>query len=473
MQQLPNNVIYISATPIKDVYIDELHEFNNVHYVELIWSPNRIEKVNIKSQPMSSTSSVIRNIIESYNKKGYFQCCKHNGNNTEYSYEAVFFLNNVSDIVSIITNNNLTPSNTLVICADDQKNKQKLAKVGFCIGHVPNEKNYRKLNKTFTFVTKASFEGVDFYSDCSTTYIFADAKQDSLALDISIDVPQIIGRCRCSCNPFRNEVFYFYKTSGIDDMGKDKAVELVKERERNTQEQLKSLNGVTNIDILKKMSDIQRSYMYRKDYVDVQYNPDGRCGRVVANKLAWLADLRAIEIKDMQYKTTYSIINNMQNQGFNMVNATNISSKAQRFRKEFMQDGVFARRMKLYCDVVYGDYDVKKEIDALPEIPYVFTSYYDILGPDTIKSLQYREAYLENEIQNRRKSENVADILKHRFIAGGFYSKQEVKSAIQDVYDELGITDRAKANEIEIYIPEVIHISRVNKDGKQQKGYKI
>lgn len=216
LNTLQNRIVYISATPLNEVYLDLMGEFKDMPYVTLQWDPDRVESVQVFYSKMRSTTSEVSKIIEDYRVNGFFKSKIIDGQQYN-STEAVFFLNSVTDIVSIINKNNLMPSETLVICANEPKNRTALRKVKHAIGVVPNEIEYKSQNKPFTFVTKCAFEGTDFYSDCSTTYVFADSNRDNLCLDISIDLPQIAGRCRSRNNPFRNEIYYFYKDTNLEN----------------------------------------------------------------------------------------------------------------------------------------------------------------------------------------------------------------------------------------------------------------
>ena len=48
-----------------------------------------------------------------------------------YSNEAVFYINDVGLIISIIKENNLTPENTNIICAVNDDNIKRLKNIGF------------------------------------------------------------------------------------------------------------------------------------------------------------------------------------------------------------------------------------------------------------------------------------------------------------------------------------------------------
>ena len=64
----------------------------------------------------------------------------------------------------------------------------------------------------FTLCTRTVYLGADFYSTNARTFIFSDANVDSLTVDITIDLPQILGRQRLEENPWKNRAELYYKT---------------------------------------------------------------------------------------------------------------------------------------------------------------------------------------------------------------------------------------------------------------------
>ena len=187
LENLKHNsqVIFLSATPYIEDYLDQMGYFKNLPYVELVWPPSSTHHTNIEKQPYyrKSPKATATQIIQNYNNKSYFKDKICNGQ-IVYSNEAVFYINDVGLIISIIKENNLTPENTNIICAVNDDNIKRLKNIGFEIGHAPK---MGEPHKTYTFVTKCAFEGVDFYSPCAYTYIFSNINLDNLALDISLD----------------------------------------------------------------------------------------------------------------------------------------------------------------------------------------------------------------------------------------------------------------------------------------------
>lgn len=471
LNQLPNHVVYISATPINEVYLDELEDFKNIPYVTLEWDARCYETVKISWQKMINTRTAISNIINKYKSDGFFMAKIIDGY-AVYSREAVFFLNSVNDIVAVISACNLSSNDTLVICADDQKNRNSLNKVGFTIGHVPGKRDYKRNNKTFTFVTKASFEGTDFYSDNSTTYIFADSNRDNLALDISIDLPQIIGRCRTKENPFRDSVSYYYKTTTTENLDVEAAKHRIDEKMYETERLIGIYENIIDPNALRKLTNSQIIEKYKNDYVDMQEQSDGTA-KAVCNKLAWVADLRAIEIKSMQYKTTYSVLAYMESKGFETENYHGTSNdELSDFYNEFMQDSNFQRRMKCYADTIDNHPELRNQIEGMAEIPLKYKSYYNTLGTAKIRSLNYKEAYLEREVCSIQSKDSVIKKLREYVTPGGIYSNADVKNILRHVYQELNISQNPKAS----LLPELISVEEArftDAKGVRQRGYKI
>ena len=90
---------------------------------------------------------------------------------------------------------------------------------------------YNPINRTFTFVTRASFEGVDFYSTNAFTYIFCDGVLDWNKNDLIIDVPQILGRQRLD-QPFRKDAILYYRAKSKTDS--EAIIDKIKKKEEAT-----------------------------------------------------------------------------------------------------------------------------------------------------------------------------------------------------------------------------------------------
>ena len=89
------------------------------------------------------------------------------------------------------------------------------------------------------------------------------------------------------------------------------------------------------------------------------------------------------------------------------------------FYNEFIQDSNFQRRMKCYVETVDSHPDLKSQIDAMAEIPLKYKFYYNTLGTAKIRSLNYKEAYLEREVHSMQSRDSVIEKLRDYVIQAG------------------------------------------------------
>ena len=96
-----------------------------------------------------------------------------------------------------------------------------------------------------------------------------------------------------------------------------------------------------------------------------------------------------------------------------------------------------------------GDLE-KKQIEKL--YPLVKEAY-DKLGVKRIKALEYRQTAIKKELllQNKlsSKASKISSVLDLR--VGQWVSLKELKTALQEAYDEVGIVKKAKASDIDNY----------------------
>lgn len=469
LNKLDNKTIFISATPLQDIYLDEIDEFKDMLYVTLFWNDSMYERINIYKYRMNSERESIGRIIEQFRKDGFFQKKELNGL-TVYSNEAVFFLNSVNDIISIIKKKGLTENDTRVICADNKENVKALKSVDFSIAHVPGINDYKTDNKTFTFVTKASFEGTDFYSDCSTTYIFANPNKDHLALDISIDISQIIGRCRTKSNPFRKDIMFFYKTSNNSAEEIHAYIDKIQEKINRTRTTMANLIGINDMNLISKLKTAQKIDQYRYDYIDIVEEND--TSSIAFNKLALVADTRAAEIKSLQYRNIFTVSDNLK-QKYNIIDyAPTVNENLQEFYSNFMKDCNFARRMQLYCETLEIKPEYKESLEVIREVPDIIKDAYNIIGPVKAKALGYKETAIAEEISRFQSDDTIAHILRNKLKYYSFYNNKDLKNIIAETYRQVGLECNAKASDITKYFSHYKKV-KIRENKERILGYKF
>ena len=472
------NVLYLSATPMLDKYLKKVDEFRDLPFFQLDWSgTGYVENIVLQRKQTKSLFGECKKIIEDY-KKGKYPMTLTKNNELVVSNEAVFYFNSISEIIKLIHKLELSPDEVNIICADTKENQSKLNKLsrdlkydpkkgeGFKIGRVPLK---GEVNKKFTFCTKAAYIGSDFHSTCASSYVFADPNIDSLALDISLDLPQIVGRQRNKDNPFKNNIIIFYKTLRKSEiMTKEDFDKKQKERKESTFRILSVYNlqdEYTKKDLLKKLkSDIKLS-QYSDDFVSISKST----GLPVYNNFIEIANERAWEVSQKDYQDKISVT-----KALNEI-TSNISEYKSDLEKEiddfldnhFYKTGIFEYKMKMYCEFMDKHQGSQEVSDSL----YFkikddkYRRYYNFYGTPGCSSRKYREGNLYKGMMNVTKESELSSIIYSKFNVDSRYTLKEIKSTLQDIYRDLGITSRPKASDLGKYFK--LQRTRI----KQQESY--
>jgi len=454
------SVCYLSATPIDESYIDYFPDFDDVStYNKLIWHPSALESPNLEMRPYKakqSSNSICKDIITYYRHNGFFAQKVIDGNIVN-SKEVVIFLNDVRAIVQIIKDNNLDPDEVNVLCSPSNKHIKDLKLLGVHIGELATDPN-NPSNRTFTFATRASFEGVDFYSSSAFTYIFSDGILDWNKCDLITDTPQILGRQRLD-QPFRKDaVLYYRANSRIDASTAEKRI---KEKEAATLRWMEKFNASDDEtkmmlkDGIDKRSEKTR---YADDYVEFVDDING--GFVVReNYLVMCTEIRDWQLSSFVYNSPISIIKTVVDNTNISVTSTygfitkSANSALDQFKHDFFKATAFPDKMLIYSDMrtQHPEYTNDLYQNAFIEIKY--HQYYDVLGAEKIKSLRYREKDIATATASMVLLKRVSEECKTTFSVGNRYRLSDVKCALQAIYNRAGIKETAKAKDIEKFMP--------------------
>ena len=499
------NLSFVSATPMLDKYLEMLDEFKDLPYYELDWETEDPSRVSIpKLNTHSCYKSVLPaacEVVQKY-KEGNFEStaimnAEGEIQNVE-SREAVLYVNSVKNICDIISKCELTLENTNVLCSNTSDNELKIRKAfGFtkkefedkygkdatCIGKVPTK---GKPNKMFTLCTRTVYLGADFYSDNARTFIFSDANIDSLTVDITIDLPQILGRQRLEENPWKNRAELYYKTlDSKKEMTQEDfdAIRLLKINK--TQNLLLSYNSTPTIsakhDLAEAYQFIAKTANYKDNYVAVNTHGGGDL-RPVFNNLVMINDMRSYEIQQTDYKDRFRVFNALGEQVKN-------SELVQKILQEFENQKFFTGKMK-YLYSLHMDEEVAKQVlDNIYDTHYA--KYYWTIPANRAGSLSYQKGELEKEYQlimnpdlakkeseNKdidivEKKENTKKIILDTFLINNKYLKSDIKETLRKIYEEANYDKTPKASDLEEYF-ELRSCQIKNKEtGKKDHGFEI
>ena len=440
------NICYLSATPIQDMFLDFVPQFKGLPYIKLEWDKSVLEEPNVREIQMKkdeSAEKICSNIIRDFRANGYFARKVVDGQ-VVYSTEACIFLNEVRSIINIIVKNNLKPDEVTILCSDG---KVSGLPKGFKVGGLCTDRDNPR-NKTFTFCTKASFEGVDFYSTNAMTFVFINAGKEWQTLDIILDIPQILGRQRLDINPFRHDAVIYYKT-------KPNCLSEQEFRLQQTAMELETeqfINGFNNAPdsmkerLIKLVRDRADDKKFIDDYVDVlQVNGRQTLG---INTLVQMAMWNKWHQRSHYYNNSCQLMASIQSAIAKNVNRNEVKNFEAWYYSAKDND-----RLKGYSDFrnTYTEYD--PFILQNPFIDIRYHDWYGKLGYDKLARLNFDEQKVEQEYDYHCNHEPIIQKCREAFTVGNFYTKPEVKNILQQIYDSLGLVGKkAKAAELEGYI---------------------
>ena len=446
------NVLYLSATPMLDKYLEKVDAFKNLPFYEIDWSETGVvENILIQRKFSTALTTDCIKIVNQY-LKGKFPSTFTSDNKIVFSTEAVFYFNSISDIIRVINKTNLSPSQVNIICADDGNNQDKLKKIGHIIGKIPLK---GETNKMFTFCTKTAYIGSDFYSDCASSYVFADPNIKSLALDISLDLPQIVGRQRNRENPFKNNIVIFYRTirkTEIEDRETfDKTQD---ERRKETQ---KLLDGFSKLSLdeqkayTQKLKNDIKTSKYERDFISISK----KTGEPIYNSFIDIANERSWEVSQKDYQDKISVTKSLESLTSNISEyQSDLEKEVQDFLdNKFYKTGLFHEKMRMYCEFM----DKHKGNKEVSDMIYYkiknsdFRKYYNFYGSSGCKAKEYIKKNLELGMVDMSKESELFSAIHNKFKVGDRFVNKDIKQILQDIYRDLGITSKAKATDLGKY----------------------
>lgn len=484
------NLCYVSATPMMDEYLEMISNFKDLPYYELDWvkeEPTRIIKPKINPTPCSKLSQKISEIIEKYRTRQWKDSdnavIRYRGSQGDiqefWTKEAVFYINSVKNICDIIKKCNLKQEECNILCADTEDNRKKI-RLAFGVrpkdfnglGKVPKRSEMGG-NKMFTLCTRTVYLGADFWSTNARSFVFSDANIDTLAVDISLDLPQILGRQRNDENPWKNELnVYFKPTIDKNRVSKEEFDSWIEEKRQRS---LDMLRGVENnssdykaqIAILDQIEKNVNRDKYKDNYVSINTH-EGSKKVAVFNDLVMISEKRAFEIQQVDYADRCSVRNTINSQ---------LLLEGDRILTEFLElyesYTNFIDKMRLTCELFKTDISDSTKEQVLVRIDEQVANYIRVLGVDKIESHSYIRIRLDRELSSQLNNQFIdpSGEIYNRFQVGKKYNKPFIKSELKKIYNTLGYRKTPKATDLEEWF--TIRYIKYIEGGKKINGFEI
>ena len=472
-----DKVCFVSATPMIDKYLKSIPIFASLPYYELDWKkddPLRVIKpllkVRVTHSVVSSAKEIINTYLDGKFKKTYVKDEEGNLITIE-SREAVLYLNSVNNITDIINRTKLSPDQVNILCSNTPENKKKIETrlgKGWSIGKVPLE---HEPNKMFTFCTRTVYLGADMYSNCARTFIFSDANIETLMVDISLDLPQIMGRQRNLDNPWRNKAEFYYKTLKNKNITFKEVFDKLREKKMKKTENLLLSYKITptdeaKFDLAEKYEVAIQVENYRSDYVAVNKH-SGNTLIPCINHLVLVSEERAFDIQQIDYKDRFTVFNTVVNK--EMLD-DDVTSNIKNFLTKFESLKIFYDKMKLLCESGLEEEEISVILD---QIPLTYKDFYTTLGPDRCRANGYHLTEIKNEFEATylKDLDSLKSKILSEFKVGERYLKSEIKEKLREIYTSESYAKTPKATDLENYFE--VKSCLISKDGRKSNGFEI
>ena len=469
LQGFPN-VVFLSATPFLEEYLDQLDFFKSMTMYELEWPRTMVEKPKVNMTKTSKNiTKLCEGIIDKY-RNGKGETTLVDGK--EYrSKEAILYINSVKDIVKVIKTLNINPEEVNIICSSTPENISKLKELSkavgmeYKIGDIPGKGDTHKM---FTFCTSTVYVGADFYSDNAYTYIFANPKVESLTIDVSVDIQQIIGRQRLDSNPFKNMATLYFNTKK-SDMTEEAFNESIRLKNEKTNRQIENFNSAPHKEEF--IEGLNKKPNHKENYCCISKDENGN-QVIEKNILIELADRRAWEISNKIFNNDFSMFTALS-VNMNVTKDTDSDdSEVKAIFREWNEMKSFKDRAFFYCEACK---DIPEVLDKCSFIPTKYKEYYEALGEEGMKELGWREDYIKNAIApipfEQRPNDKIMEKLRANLEVGKFYTKTEIKELLCNIFKELELKGKPSASDISFYIDCEEKSKRM--DGKKVVGYQV
>lgn len=451
-----HSALLVSATPLLEEYLDMLSEFDGLPYFELDWAtlePGRIIKPSLKVLTMKSVGTKAQEVIQSYLDGNFEKAVRIiDGQPMEIvSDEAVLFVNSVNHIISIIKKMKLTPEQTNILCADTPENQKKIhKKLGkrWTIGTVPKKTEKPKM---FTLCTSTVYLGADFYSRCARSFIFSDSNLESLAVDISDDLPQILGRQRLEENPWSNSATFYYRTTCDYRKTPESEFNALIEKKKKATSNLLSIYQKGTYDekqsLATKFQSGAKSDNYKTDYVAV--NSHAGVGLVpVVNNLVLVNELRVFRIQQLDYLDRFSVFSSIRDK---IIPDNVVMGEVSQFFEEYDNIPLFRDKLKFLCEYGLSDVALKIVLDQVGDHDNI-KSFYLALGPVRLRALSYNKHYIRRELGIVVFDRDLLDeTVLSNFKIGERVSNLDAKEKLQNLYTSISYKVTPKAKDLENY----------------------
>lgn len=470
------SVSYLTATPTKRCYLPQ--PLKQLNYVELNW-PN-LKRPDIKHLYCGSQlqTKVVAFILDKLD-------------NTDD--EIYVFYNSKTGVTSAIqkllmAKSDLKLDDIKIVFADNDKNvsyfRQKLKSKQLNLDHeIIVDENGVPLpgyNKRINFISSFGFEGVDFYSHGKdvTTLIVADSFSKSMRYDISIDLPQIIGRFRRdkTTNLFpKNDIFFIWKSVN-ENIDYDKDEEVINAIAKKLVYCEETLNLANELFVDSKKVDVKdvnvRSFnnwepyiistnihdpIEERNYIINEYAMEGIMSIFYTMNIDYLMIANNIDFENVD-KDDSIILNSIRKLTDKDVDTFEIPQLSVQYSNALNRKISFSKIASQYYDLdqkliktidADDQMNIKNEMNELLEMSDLLKDILEYETIEYIKTNQYKESFVKKQLSNHVGIKKAKDhINDYNIKSGDLILVDDIISIVEKIYNDNNIMIKPKKSSI-------------------------
>ena len=198
---------------------------------------------------------------------------------------------------------------------------------------------------------------------------------------------------------------------------------------------------------------------------------DEQKGEFVFNRLAYVNEQYCFDVQKFNYQNGVIVKKLLQDSSFD-VSENQTYAVYQEQLKHLIKKEPFVDRMQAYCEYrskqgLIVNLAMSTLESKYPELRY----YYEALGADRIKALNYKEKKLLNEIHIMKTKNKIRHELHGTIHIGDRILTADIQQTLRVVYDRLGIDKSPKATDLNEFFE--IHPVKIPTANGRKNGFEI
>ena len=347
------------------------------------------------------------------------------------------FLNSVQGIARIIRLAGLNPEECRVVCSQSEDSKERNQAI---LGEFIIQTNNDPV-RLFNFYTSTSFQGQDIYDKNGRTFIVSEPHKDHTKMDVLTTIPQICGRIRDS--DYKNEITQIWSRSDYKDVSLEEFKATLRQKIEDAEHDAECLNNMTEGGKI-----FLKEYINKAPYIGIVDD------KIIVDRNMANYEIVNYGIVNGQFASKCNMNTALTEAGFKV--AEEMIPMGQDIQLENMitiEKTPFKEIFEEYVEIRAGamfNPDCFRRSRIEVEKPLVKEAY-EVLGADKVREMNYNQKGIKRELVKRM--DETLDI-KAFYLLDGQLPKQvaipktEIKTIIQNVYNELGIKQKAKATDL-------------------------